>query len=153
MSLRLSPVAAHETESLVPLLLDADEDEARIRAALQDSANTTYVALVGDTTVGAATVHWEEHESEIIYIAVTAHLRGRGYGKAIIEALFHEMRERKLHSLLVGTANSSLENIAFYQKCGFRVDSVRRDYFGYIQPPIMEHGIIVRDMLVMKYEQ
>ena len=151
MSLRLSPVAAHETESLVSLLLDADEGEARIRAALQDSANTNYVALAGNTIVGAATVHWEEHESEIIYIAVAADLRG--YGKAIIEALFHEMRERGAHSLLVGTANSSLDNIAFYQKCGFRLDHIRHDYFEYIQPPVMENRIIVRDMLVMKYGQ
>ena len=153
MSLLLSPVTADETESLVPFLRDADEDEARIRAALQDTANTNYVALVDNMVVGAATVHWEERESEIIYIAVAAGLRGRGYGKAIIEALFREMRQRGVQSLLVGTANSSLDNIAFYQKCGFRLDSVRRDYFEYIQPPKMEHGIPVRDMLVMRYRQ
>jgi ribosomal protein S18 acetylase RimI-like enzyme len=153
MSLVLSPIAADESESLVLLLRDADEDEARIRAALLDLANTNYIALVGDTIVGAATVHWEEHESEIIYIAVAAGLRGRGYGKAIIEALFHEMRQRGVHSLLVGTANSSLDNIAFYQKCGFRLDHIRRDYFDYIQPPIIENGIPVKDMLVMRYRQ
>jgi len=153
MSLLLSPVTADETESLVPFLRDADEDEARIRAALQDTANTNYVALVDNMVVGAATVHWEERESEIIYIAVAAGLRGRGYGNAIIEALFHEMRQRGVQSLLVGTANSSLDNIAFYQKCGFRLDHIRRDYFAYIQPPIIENGIPVKDMLVMRYRQ
>src|SRR5437588_10066438 len=99
MSLLLSPVAADKTESLVPMLLDADEDEARIRAALLDSANTNYVALVDNMVVGAATVHWEERESEIIYIAVAAGLRGRGYGKAIIEALVRERRRRGVQSL------------------------------------------------------
>lgn len=55
------------------------------------------------------------------------------------------------HALLVGTANASLENIAFYQKCGFRLYAVRQNYFDYIQPPIMEHGIPIKDMLVMRY--
>src|SRR5579864_7325742 len=98
MSIILNPIAPHETESLLPLLQDADEDESRIHSALQNTSNTTYHALVGNTVVGAATVHWEEHESEIIYIAVVAELRGRGYGKAIIETLFHEMRRRGVHS-------------------------------------------------------
>ena len=30
---------------------------------------------------------------------------------------------------------------------------VRRDYFSYIQPPLQEHGIVMRDMLVLRYEQ
>jgi len=53
--------------------------------------------------------------------------------------------------VLVGTANSSLENIAFYQKCGFRMDHVRRDYFVYVQPPVIQNGIVMRDMLVLRY--
>jgi ribosomal protein S18 acetylase RimI-like enzyme len=47
--------------------------------------------------------------------------------------------------------NTKLENIAFYQKCGFRMFEIRRDYFAYIQPPIAEHGIVLRDMLVLRY--
>ena len=55
-------------------------------------------------------------------------------------------------TLLVGTANCSLDNIAFYQKCGFRMDHVRRDYFWYHRTPVVEHGIPVRDMLVFRYD-
>ena len=54
-------------------------------------------------------------------------------------------------SLLVGTGNSSLDNIAFYQKCGFRMDHVRRDYFAYAQPPIWEDGILLQDMLMFRF--
>ncbi len=55
-------------------------------------------------------------------------------------------------TLLVGTANCSLDNIAFYQKCGFRMLAVKRGYFDYIQPPIVEHGIRMRDMIVFSYD-
>lgn len=134
------------------MLRDADEDEGRISEALSDSANTSYLALDGDAIIGAATVRWKVLESEIIYIAVNPELRGCGYGKNLMTAITDEMRRRDVQSLLVGTANSSIENIAFYQKCGFRFDHVERDYFDYIQPPVMEHGILVRDMLVMRYE-
>ena len=59
-------------------------------------------------------VRWEEDEpSEIVYIAVAPDLRGRGYGKQIIHVLQEELRRRRGHSLLVGTANAALENIAF----------------------------------------
>jgi ribosomal protein S18 acetylase RimI-like enzyme len=153
MPVILRPITTSETESIVAMLRDAEEGEERIRAAVLNAANTSYGAFDGETLVGAATLHWEQHESEIIYMAVADQLRGRGYGKAMIEALFDEMRQRGVSALLVGTANSSLENIAFYQKCGFRLHSVRQNYFDYIQPPITEHGIPVRDMLVMRYAE
>lgn len=151
MHIILRPITTCETEDSIAMLQDAEEGEERIRAAVLNEANTSYGAFDGGILVGAATVHWEQDESEIIYIAVTPDLRGRGYGKAMIEALFAEMRQRGIHALLVGTANSSLENIAFYQKCGFRLYAVRQNYFDYIQPPIMEHGIPIKDMLVMRY--
>ena len=152
MTLTLHEIALEETENLVPVLMDADEDEERIRRALADEGNTNYAAQEGDEYVGAVTVKWEEHESEILYFAVIRQLRGRGYGRSIIEVLTNEMRSRGVRSLVVGTANSSLDNIAFYQKCGFRMHHIRRDFFNYIQPLMRENGILMRDMLVLRYE-
>jgi ribosomal protein S18 acetylase RimI-like enzyme len=68
------------------------------------------------------------------------------------QALQDESPRHGGRSLLVGTANSSLDNIAFYQKCGFRMYEIRRDYFAYIQPPVLEYGILLRDMLVFRYD-
>lgn len=153
MPLRIEPVPNHESLFLLPMLLEADEGEERIRAVLLDPACTAYAAWLDDQLVGAAVVRWEQGDaSEIIYIEVAAALRGRGYGKQIMQALKDELPQRGGCTLLVGTANASLENIAFYQKCGFRMYEVRRDYFAYIQPPVMEHGIVLRDMLVLRYE-
>ena len=152
MKITLCEITAKETEKLIPILMDADEDEERIHTTLADEKNTSYAAQKDGELVGAVTVKWEEQESEILYIAVTQKQRGHGYGKAIIELLIDEMRCQGMHSFLVGTSNSSIDNIAFYQKCGFRIFEIRRDYFAYIQPPIAEHGIVIRDMLVFRYD-
>ena len=154
MSLVTKQIPNHETAFLLPVLSDAEEGEERIRAALLDPACTAYASwLDDDRLAGAAVVRWEKDEpSEIVYITVISDLRGRGYGKQIIHFLQEELRKRQGQSLIVGTANAALENIAFYQKCGFRMFEVRRDYFAYIQPPISEHGIMLRDMLVLRYD-
>ncbi|MBV9712791.1 MAG: GNAT family N-acetyltransferase, partial [Ktedonobacteraceae bacterium] len=151
--LSVEPIPSHKTLFLLPMLLDADEDVERIQEVLIDPACTAYACRLDGRLIGAAVVRWEENaSSEILYIAVAAALRGCGYGKQIIQALQDELLKRGGRSLLVGTANASLENIAFYQKCGFRMYEIRRDYFAYIQPPLSEHGIVLRDMLVLRYD-
>jgi NAD(P)H-dependent FMN reductase len=45
-----------------------------------------------------------------------------------------------------------LDNIAFYQRCGFRMDAVKRGYFDYVQPEVTEFDIALRDMIVFAYE-
>ncbi len=151
MNILLRAVAPDEADLLVPILLDADEDEARVRRQVSNKHLTAYMALLDETMIGAALLHWQEDESEIEYIAVAEHLRGHGYGKSMTAALVAEARRRGIRSLLVGTDNTAFATIAFYQKCGFRMDFVRRDYFSYIQPPIVNNGIALRDMLVLRY--
>ncbi len=153
MLFECKPVPAAEAEYLLPLLLDAEEGEERIRSVLLDPTCMTYAARVDGDLIGAAVVRWEHAEaSEIVYIAVIAERRGQGYGKHMLTSLQAELRTRGLSALLVGTASASLENLAFYQKCGFRLFEIRRDYFDYIQPPLWEHGIQLRDMVMLRYE-
>ncbi|HEX2620557.1 MAG TPA: GNAT family N-acetyltransferase, partial [Phototrophicaceae bacterium] len=102
--------------------------------------------------IGGVVMHWHPDESEILYIAIDEKHRGRGYGKACIEQIKEEARQRQVDALIVGTANSSLDNIAFYQKCGFRMESIRKDYFDYLPAPVYEDGILIRDMLVLRLE-
>jgi GNAT superfamily N-acetyltransferase len=151
MNIILREIAPDEAASLVPILLDADEDEVRVRSQVADTRFTAYAALQDEAMVGAALLRWREDESEVEYIAVAEHLRGHGYGKSMMAALVAEARRRGIHSLLIGTDNTAFDTIAFYQKCGFRMDFVRRDYFSYIQPPIVNNGIALRDMLVLRY--
>ncbi|HTJ31941.1 MAG TPA: GNAT family N-acetyltransferase [Dactylosporangium sp.] len=145
-------VPGADAEGLVPLLHDAEEDDERIRAALREPACRAYAALLGGERVAAAVVRWDERgPSEIVYIAVDPARRGGGIGRRLVAAIQAELPAHG-RTLLVGTANSSLDNIAFYQKCGFRMHSVQRDFFDYIRPPLVEHGITMRDMIVFSYE-
>lgn len=135
---------------LTALLADADEDEARVREAV--AGNTSYLITLNGAAIGALTMYWDSPESEILYIAVDDAHRGHGAGRIALVWVIDEARRRGIHTLTVGTASSSFGALAFYQKCGFRVTAVRRDYFAYIQPPAYENGIQIRDMLVLQMD-
>jgi ribosomal protein S18 acetylase RimI-like enzyme len=141
---------------LVSLLRDADEDEQRIQALLTDGDHTSYLVYAdiseGAQPIGAVSMRWSSPTSEIEYIAIATELRGHGYGKALIALILQEATSRGITAVLVGTANSSLATIAFYQKCGFRMHHVRPDFFSYIHPPLYEDGIMLRDMLVLRWD-
>ena len=120
------------------------------RTLLADSHLTSYAAYCNTEIVGAVVVRWGG-ESEIELLAVDAARRGQGIGRAIVAEVLKEARRRGVKRLLVGTGNFSLDNIAFYQKCGFRMSHVRRGYFDSIDPPEFWQGIKLRDMIVFDY--
>lgn len=150
LSIQLRPASAEEYALCVQLLHSADEDDNRIRAAMDDPTNTTYLAYDGTRAVGAAMLRWDAAEAELVYIGVAEAAQGRGIGKQMVAALTAQVRLRNIAALVVGTANSSIDNIIFYQKCGFRMDHVRRDYFSYLPQPVVENGIPMRDMIVFR---
>jgi GNAT superfamily N-acetyltransferase len=143
-------VPAGAAERLMPILHDAEEDDGRIRAALRETGCQAYAALADGEPVAAAVVRWPQ-PAEILYIAVDEARRGTGIGRALVAAIQAELPAQG-RTLLVGTANCALDNIAFYQKCGFRMHSVKRDYFHYIRPILYEHGIPMLDMIVFSYD-
>jgi uncharacterized protein with PhoU and TrkA domain len=70
----------------------------------------------------------------------------------LLARLADEARRPGKRQFVVGTPNSSLGNIAFYQKCGMHMVYVRRDYFRYERQPSFEHGIQKRDLLVFRLD-
>lgn len=141
-----------EIEALIPLLLEAEPLERALRWSLANLVDVIYRIDDAQKLIGVVTLQWRDEPAEIIDLAVHADRRGQGIGKKIIAWLLNEGRRRRRSEILVGTANSSIDNIAFYQKCGFRIDHVRKDYFWYYEDPLFEHGIRVRDMLVFRVD-
>jgi ribosomal protein S18 acetylase RimI-like enzyme len=84
-NLFLYPALLTDPEALVQILHDADEGDARIRAALSDVALRSYAAYQDKELVGAAVVRWpdntEASSSEIVLLAVASHRRRQGIGK------------------------------------------------------------------------
>lgn len=55
---------------------------------------------------------------ELKNIAIIEDYRGKGIGKLVINESFDLYKMKGLNKMLVGTANSSIANIAFYQSSG-----------------------------------
>ena len=143
---------ADEIEALIPILRQAEESERALRWSLANLSDTVYRMDDGGELVGAATMHWRGDPCEIIELAIAPERQGQGLGRQFVRWLIDEARRRGKRRLLVGTANSSISNIAFYQKCGLRMDHVRHDYFRYYREPHYENGIQIRDLLVFRYD-
>ena len=88
---------------------------------------------------------------EIKNIAVAETHQGKGIGKKLLAYAIAKAREQGFQEIQIGTANSSIGQLALYQKMGFEMDSIRKGFFIDNYPePIYENGILVRDMVVLK---
>lgn len=152
MFISIHEARADRLENLLPILLLAEPSESALRWSLENLSDTIYQVNLAEEIVGAATISWQAEPAEIVELAVVNEFQGKGIGKRIVEWLIAEAGRRGKQKIVVGTANSSLDNIAFYQKCGFRMDHIRQDYFWYHSEPVFEHGIEVRDMIVFRYD-
>jgi ribosomal protein S18 acetylase RimI-like enzyme len=127
------------------LLLDADPFRARVEAYLPESQ--CLVARRGGAVLGVLVLRGDE----ILNLAVSPFARGGGIGRALLDAAAAAAREGGHGVLRVGTGNSSLGNLGFYQKCGFRITGVDRDFFTRLYPdPITEDGIPCRDLVLLE---
>lgn len=152
MPLRIRQAYSNEIDSLIPLLLEAEASEAGLRWGLANLVDAVYRMDEDGRLVGAATMQWRGDPCEIMELAIAPERQGQGLGRSFVAWLADEARRRGKGGILVGTANSSIGNIAFYQKSGFRMDSVRKDYFFYYREPVYEDGLQVRDMLVFRMD-
>ena len=148
MDVTIRQAQATEIEHLIPILLQAEESEAALRWGLAHLSDAVYRMDDGAVLVGVATMQWRGEPCEIMELAIAPERHGQGLGRRFVLWLMEEARRRKKRRLLVGTANSSLGNILFYQRCGLRMDHVRKDYFRYYGTPHWENGIQIRDLLV-----
>jgi GNAT superfamily N-acetyltransferase len=145
-------VMGSEIDALVPLLLEAEEEERALRWGLRHLVDAVYRMDGDGRLVGAATMQWRDDPCELMELAIMPERRGQGLGRRFVAWLADEARRRGKRAMLVGTANASIGNIVFYQRLGFRMDHVRRDYFSYHRQRHMENGIPIRDMLVFRME-
>ena len=152
MPLSIRQAERHEIERLVPILLLAEPSEPSLRWSLRHLSDAVYQAERDGQVVGAATVRWDDEPCEIVELGIAPSEQGKGRGRAFVEWLLDEGRRRRKKAMIVGTRNSSIGNLAFYQKCGFRMDHVRADYFWYYDETPVENGIPTRDLVVFRYD-
>jgi ribosomal protein S18 acetylase RimI-like enzyme len=91
--------------------------------------------------------------AEIMNIAVDERHQGKGLGKLLIARSLEECSARGVKNVEIGTGNSSVAQLLLYQKMGFRIVGILRDYFIKNYPdPIFENGIQCKDMIRLQRE-
>lgn len=133
------------------LLLEADPSESMVRSYL--SEGVCYLAELDGSLIGVyVLVPLSQSAAEIKNIAVVPSVRGQGLGKELVLHALAEAKRSGYGTVEIGTGNSSLNQLALYQKCGFRLHSIDRDFFTrhYLEP-IIENGIVCRDMIRLIY--
>ncbi|UOQ85782.1 GNAT family N-acetyltransferase [Gracilibacillus salinarum] len=88
---------------------------------------------------------------ELVNIAIAINYRGQGIGKRLVLDAIQRAKKSGYKSIEVGTGNSSINQLALYQKCGFRLDTIDKDFFirNYRQE-IYENGIRCTDMIRLR---
>ncbi|TMK14229.1 MAG: GNAT family N-acetyltransferase [Actinobacteria bacterium] len=138
----------NDRRRLLPLLLLADESEAIVESYLD--RGTLFAILDGGTDIGVLLLIHEGDAVEVKNLALAEAARGQGVGTLAVSFAATWAREGGVDRLTVGTANSSLDAIRFYQKVGFRMSEVKRGFFDAYPEPIWEDGLRARDMLMFE---
>jgi len=90
---------------------------------------------------------------EIVNLAVDVSVRNQGLGEKLVRFAIAWAKEHHYHTLEIGTGSTSFAQLYLYQKCGFRVVSVDRDFFvNNYDEPIVENKLVLKDMIRMKME-
>ncbi|MBW7458704.1 GNAT family N-acetyltransferase [Paenibacillus sepulcri] len=85
---------------------------------------------------------------EIVNIAVDESKQGQGIGRRLVNHAIQQARSHGYKTIEIGTGNSGIGQLALYQKCGFRITGVDRDFFiRHYTEEIFENGIQVVDMI------
>lgn len=134
-------------EAPTELLLLADPSEKLVKEYL--SRGQCFVATENDEVIGVIVlIRTRPETTEIVNIAVREDYQNKGIGKRLVLFAIEIAKEQHIKTIEIGTGNSGVNQLALYQKCGFRITGVDRDFFiRHYKEKIYENGIQVIDMI------
>lgn len=141
------------TAEMMRLLLSADPDEALVRSYLPTSrvlvcmSDESDAEISAEGCIGIALITGSENLYELKNIAVSEQHQGKGLAKQLIAGSMRLAKRLGGDRIEVGTGNSSLDQLALYQKCGFRMFEIIPGFFESYPEPIIENGIRCIDMV------
>jgi ribosomal protein S18 acetylase RimI-like enzyme len=131
------------------LLLLADPSKNLVDQYLKRS--DIFTARQNDETIGVLVLFPLTNSTvEIKNIAVKLEFQGQGIGSYLIENVVKVASLSGQKSICIGTANSSVGQLYLYQKLGFEITDIKRNFFidNYAEP-IFENGIQAKHMLIL----
>ncbi|USD61801.1 GNAT family N-acetyltransferase [Vibrio sp. SCSIO 43140] len=136
-----------QTELPLDILLIADPEEAAINAYRERCIG--FAVYMQGALVGALLVEVDakQRSAELFNIAIYDEFQGKGFGGVLLSETLALLSQKGIDSVELGTGTFGYQ-LSFYQKHGFRVDSVVKNFFlDNYDEPIFEHGIQHKDML------
>lgn len=134
------------------LLLLADPSRERVEEYIKD--NDVYIALLNNKIVGVyVLINIARGVVELKNIVIDEGYQQQGIGKQLVLDAINRAKTNKAKRIEVGTGNSSLSQLALYQKCGFKIVGIDKGFFtrNYKQE-IIENGIKCVDMIRLAIE-
>ncbi|HLR69185.1 GNAT family N-acetyltransferase [Virgibacillus alimentarius] len=129
------------------LLLAADPMQKMIEAYLQ--RGQCFVARLHNRIIGVYVLLPTRPETiEIVNVAVSKDEQGKGTGKRLVNHAKKQAKSLGFKTIEIGTGNSSTGQLALYQKCGFRITGIDKNFFiRHYKEKIFENGIQAVDMI------
>ena len=108
-----------------------------------------YVLSAGGEVVAEAVVLRKSDDlCELVNLATAPEHRGKGYASRLVRHVLQLYRPR-CRRMEVGTDSST---VPFYERFGFRYAYTRENFFSDNYPPIVENGVLLKDMQVLSLE-
>jgi aminoglycoside 6'-N-acetyltransferase I len=132
------------------VLLLADESIESINCYIKQC--DVYVCTLNSYVIGAyALQKLDDLTVEIMNIAVVEKHQNKGIGSQILKHIVSSSKDLGFKTLLVGTADAGIMQLYFYQKNGFEIDSIKKNYFiDKFNEPIFENNIQLKHMVMLK---
>ena len=150
MNIDLAEIDKDSRACYLNLLLIGDEDEKVVKSYINEGSLFTIVYEKKEIGVVQCLTDEEESAVEVKNIGLKKAYRGKGIGSKVIKKLEALYECNHYSKMIVGTADSSLENIAFYKKAGFYQTGVKKNFFLQYVSPIYENGLQAIDMIMFE---
>lgn len=134
------------------LLLLADPSKEVVDSYLKKSV--VFIAKLNEETIGVVVLFsLDNNDVEIKNIAVKPQFQGKGLGSYLINSVLKNLEVKNYRNIFIGTANSSISQLYLYQKLGFKIVEIWKNFFvdNYVEP-IYENGIQAKHMIRLKKE-
>ncbi len=134
------------------LLLLADPSLKSINTYIKDSR--VMVARKKSAIIGIIVfIRRTQTTYEIVNLAVEERCQQKGVAKSLLKSVDAKMEQLGATKLIIGTGNSSLRELGLYQRFGFRISTIEKDfYLNNYKEQIWENGILCRDRIILEKE-
>nr|WP_239534712.1 GNAT family N-acetyltransferase [Solibacillus kalamii] len=138
-----------ENQEKVPLELLLLADPSKIIVEDYVAKGECFIAENEEQTIGVYVLLPTRPQTvEIVNVAVAENYQGKGIGKLLVSHAIRVAKTQGYKTIEIGTGNSSIGQLALYQKCGFRIVSVDHNYFiKHYSEEIYENSIQCIDMI------